>query len=105
MTDPPNDFPSAMGVLYRIPFRFPFPVAGFRTESANMQGNLTMQKCLLPDAEAGEDAVEQVVGVDRAGHLAERVDRPAKRQRQQLWRVVVCRERMRFVQPFQTRED
>ena len=44
---------------------------------------------LLPNAEARENAVEQVVRVNRAGHFTECINRAAERQRQQFRRLVV----------------
>ena len=59
----------------------------------------------LPDAEAREDAVEQVIGVDRAGHLAERIDRAAERECEQLRRIVIRGKCVRFAQVIEARED
>src|SRR5262245_46394518 len=50
---------------------------------------------LLPDAEAAEDAIEQVVGIHGANHLAEVVERQPNLQRQQLRRLVEQHDGMR----------
>ena len=49
----------------------------------------------LPDAEAAEDAIQHVVGIDRAGHLAEFLQGDANLGRQQFFAGMVQHKLLR----------
>ena len=64
-----------------------------------------MQDRLLPDAKSAEDAIEQIVRVNRADHLSELLQRPAQLQCQQLRRILEQDDAVRSPQLFQARFD